>query len=147
MNSLATRTRADLSYFASVIASSSTRFTGWSFQLWNKVLRYLQATAKDGLMYRLGGGESELTCWSDAGYGGEGTRAQSGVLIAWGGGTTVWRSIRQRASALSTCEAEVAAPALALQVVEGLRCLLTEWCVNIASPSAPHRPEFGLERV
>ena len=94
LNWLATRTRADLAYYASVLASSSTRFAEWSVQLWTKVLRYLVNTASDGLVYRRDGSESQLTCWSDAGYGGEGARAQSGVLIAWGGSVTVWRSSR-----------------------------------------------------
>ena len=85
-------------------------------------------------MYRRGGDESALVCWSDAGYGGEGTRAQSGTLIAWGGGTIVWRSSRQHSSALSTCEAEVAAAALSYQIVEGLRCLLTEWQIKLSTP-------------
>ena len=134
MNWLATRTRADLAYYASVLASSSTRYTEWSFQLWAKVLRYLVHTASDGLVYRAGGSEAELACWSDAGYGGEGTRAQSGVLIAWGGGVTVWRSSRQHTSALSTCEAEVAAAAVSFQAVDGLRCLLAEWRIILSSP-------------
>ena len=90
--------------------------------------------ASDGLAYRQGGSESQLTCWSDAGYGGEGGRAQSGVLIAWGGGVTVWRSSRHHTSALSTCEAEVAAAALSFQVVEGLRCLLAELRIPLATP-------------
>ena len=137
MNWLATRTRADLAYYASVLASSSTRFADWSFQLWQKVLRYLVATARDGLKYPLGGSEADLVCWSGAGYGGEGTKAQPGVLISWGGAVTVWRSSRQHTSTLSTCEAEVSDAALAFQVLDG---------VDVPPlrvghpPSSPHPP-------
>ena len=46
----------------------------------------------------------------------------------------VWRSSRQPTSALSTCEAEVAAAATTFQVMEGLRCLLEEWGVALDPP-------------
>ena len=134
LNWLATRTRADIAYFTSVIASASTRYPDWALALCKKVLRYLLGTAESGLRFREGGDERALLCWSDAGYGGEGTRAQSGVLVAWAGGVVLWRSSKQHNSALSTCEAEVGAGALSFQIVEGLRCLLQEWGVRLNPP-------------
>ena len=83
----------------------------------------------------LGGDEANLTTWSDAGYGGIGTRAQTGILVTWGGAVILWRSSKQTFSALSSCEAEVAAAALTFQVLEGLRHLLTEWGVTVATPT------------
>ena len=81
-----------------------------------------------------GGDEKELVCWSDAGYGGVGTKAQTGVLIAWAGAVVLWRSSRQPTAALSTCEAEVSAAALAFQVLEGLKSLLEEWGIHVRCP-------------
>ena len=72
-------------------------------------------TAEHGLRFPFGGSESEMTGWSDAGYGGSGTKSQTGVLIAWGGAVVLWRSPRQSEAALSTCEAEVSAAALAFR--------------------------------
>ena len=88
--------------------------------------------------------------WSDAGYGGMGTKSQTGVLIAWGGSVVLWRSSRQSTAALSTCEAEVSAAALTFQILEGLKGLLVEWGVKLRPPillidnkSALSVTEFG----
>ena len=134
LNWLATRTRADLAYFTSVIASSASAHGDWTLQLCKKVLRYLCGTVTQGIRYPRGGDETALYAWSDAGYGGPGMRSQTGSLIAWGGAVVVWRSSRQPVSALSTCEAEVAAAALTFQVVEGLHSLLLEWHVLVGPP-------------
>ena len=42
-----------------------------------------------------------------------------------------WRSSRQATVALSTCEAEISAAAMAFQVSEGLRFLLEEWGLQL----------------
>ena len=44
LNWLATRTRLDLSYYVSVLASVSTQHGAWALQLAKKVLRYLLGT-------------------------------------------------------------------------------------------------------
>ena len=129
-NWLATRTRCDLSYYTSVIASTATKYAEWTLQLCKKVLRYLCGTVETGQRFVRGGDPSQLVTWSDAGYGGVGTKAQTGVLISWGGNVMTWRSSRQSSPALSTCEAEVAAAAMAFQITEGLRFLLEEWGVR-----------------
>ena len=77
---------------------------------------------------------SQLTVWSDAGFGGAGTRAQTGVLCLWAGSPVLARSSRQTTSALSTCEAEVSAASTAWVCTEGLMCLLQEWHVVLCPP-------------
>ena len=133
-NWLATRTRGDLAYYTSIIASASTKYGDWSLQLCKKVLRYLCGTVEQGIILPRGGDEADLICWSDAGYGGVGTKSQTGVIIAWAGGVVLWRSSRQPTAALSTCEAELSAAALAFQILEGLRSLLEEWGVKFKCP-------------
>ena len=119
-----------MSYYTSIIASTATKYADWTLQLCKKVLRYLCGTVETVLRFPRSGDSSELLTWSDAGYGGVGTKSQTGVLIAWGGAVVTWRSSRQATPASSTWEAEVAAAAMAFQITEGLRFLLEEWGVR-----------------
>ena len=84
-NWLATRTRTDLSYYVSVLASACTRFAKWSFELAKKILRYLRATLDVGLVISRTGEEQQLHVWTDAGYAGSDTRSQSGLVVVWAG--------------------------------------------------------------
>lgn len=141
-NWLATRTRPDLAYYTSLLASTSKQYGAWSLQLAKKILRYLLGTATQGIVIKrltdnLTGEiwqPNQLTTWSDAGFGGVGTRAQTGVMILWAGSPVLARSSRQTISALSTCEAEVCAAATAYICMEGMSCLLQEWHVRLAPP-------------
>ena len=137
-NWLATRTRPDISYFISVIAQGITKYAAWSLQYCKKVIRYLASSWDQGLLYAWTSHEDAagLISWSDASFAGISTKSQTGVVIAWDGAIVLWRSSRQSSSALSTCEAEVAAAATSWQLVEGLRALLLEWNVVVASPSS-----------
>ena len=69
--------------------------------------------------------------WSDAGYAGSDTRAQSGLVISFGGSIIVWRSSRQTVSTLSTAEAELNAATLAWQICEGVRLLISDLGIQI----------------
>ena len=130
-NWLATRTRPDLAYYTSVLASVCTKHVRWCMELCKKVLRYLAGTIETGVTMPSEGSESQIQTWSDAGYGGVGTRSQTGLVISWGESIVTWRSARQGTAALSTCEAEVVAAATAYQVTEGLRYLLQEWKIPL----------------
>ena len=158
-NWLATRTRPDLAYFTSLIASSMKAYGAWTLNLCRKVLRYLVGTVEQGLVMKclssnhkpsLVGSNPEgvsgsiensepqevwdpqqMIIYSDAGFGGVGTRAQTGVLVLWAGSPVLARSSRQSVSALSTCEAEVCAASTAWVCTEGLSCLLEEWHVEL----------------
>ena len=133
-NWLATRTRPDISYFTSLLASSLTKYPDWSLMLAKRIVRYLLGTPEQGLRYPQGGPEDELIAWSDAGFAGASTKSQSGSALAWAGAIIQWRSSKQHNSALSTCEAEVAAAAATWQVTEGLLCLLQEWQAKVVTP-------------
>ena len=135
-NWLATRTRPDVSYFISVIAQGITKYAAWSHAYCKKVIRYLASTWNQGLIYPWSAhvGTEGLISWSDASFAGYSTRSQTGVLVAWDGAIVLWRSSRQTSSALSTCEAEVAAAATSWQVTEGLKALLDEWGADVGKP-------------
>ena len=106
-----------------------------------KVLRYLIATCDQGILLRRGVSPTDQTprqklfVWTDAGFGGVGTRAQTGILIVWDGAVILARSSRQSTPALSTCESEVSAAATGYTVCEGLMCLLREWGLKLDPPS------------
>ena len=126
-NWLATRCRADLAYYVSLLASALTKHSGWSFTLVKKILRYLHGTRESHMFIPELGNLSELIAWSDAGFAGISSKSQTGILVMWGGCTILWRSSRQTVSALCTAEAELVAAALCFQVVQGLKILLQEW--------------------
>ena len=80
------------------------------------------------------GNELEIVTWSDAGFAGISIKPQTGLVISWAGSLVTWRSSRQSCLALSTCEAEVSAAAMAFQVMEGFKCLLEEWGMDLDPP-------------
>ena len=94
-NWLATRTRLDLSYYTSLLASSCSKHADWSLDLAKKILRFLAGTKDQGIVISVTGSLSDLVAWSDAGYAGADTRSQSGLIIMWGGSILSWRSSRQ----------------------------------------------------
>jgi hypothetical protein len=131
-NWLATRTRPDLSYFTSVLASACTKHSEWSFEFAQKILRYLKQTKGPGILITCTGDLSELIAWTDAGFAGTDTKSQSGLIVSWGGSIFVWRSTRQTVSALNTAEAELNAASLGWQIVAALRMLMSDFGVEIS---------------
>ena len=130
-NWLATRTRTDLSYPVSLLASASSKQSKWSFELAKKILRFLQGTKRQGITISCTGSEDSLVSYTDAGYAGKDTRSQSGLVIVFGGSIIVWRSCRQTVSALSTAEAELHAAVLGWAITEGLRQLLMDFGIDV----------------
>ena len=130
-NWLATRTRPDVSYYTSLLASSCSKYSQWAFELARKILRFLVGTKSNGIMISCTGNETELDSWSDAGFAGVDTHSQSGLIIVWGGTVIVWRSSKQTVSALNTAEAELYAATLGWQIVEGVRRLISSFGIEI----------------
>ena len=73
----------------------------------------------------------DLKVFTDAGFAGEDSKAQSGSIISWGDAVIGWRSSKQTVAALSTAEAELNTASLSWAIAEGLRALLEEWDVEI----------------
>ena len=130
-NWLATRTRPDVSYWTSLLASTSTKQATWCQALAHKVLRYLAGTIDEGLVMSASGHADDLCIYTDAGFAGPATHAQNGLVILWGGTLITWRSSRAALSALSTAEAELCSAALGWQVAEGIRYLLTTVGIHV----------------
>ena len=130
-NWLATRTRPDISYYTSLLASSCSKYAKWSLELAQKILRYLRGTKDKGIAISCQGDEKDLAVFTDAGFAGADTHSQSGIVVVWAGTIIVWRSSKQSVSALSTAEAELYGATLGWQIVEGLRHLLTSFGIII----------------
>ena len=112
INWLATRTRPDLAYYTSLLASCASKQGAWSSDLSKKVIRYLAGTTEQGLTMAADGGEDNLLVYSDDGFAGADTKSQNGFVIMWAGSIITWRSSRAALSALSIAEAELCAAAL-----------------------------------
>ena len=69
-NWLATRTRPDISYYTSLLASSCSKYNKWSLDLAKKIHRYLIGTADTGIVISTSGSESDLKVYTDAGFSG-----------------------------------------------------------------------------
>jgi hypothetical protein len=62
-NWLATRTRVDLSYYTSLLASALSKHKDWSLELVNKILRYLASTRDQGIVISCSGSLTDLIAW------------------------------------------------------------------------------------
>ena len=131
-NWLATRTRPDISYYTSLLASSCSKYNQWSLDLAKKIHRYLVGTTDVGIVISKTGSESDLKVYTDAGFSGiSKTHSQTGIIVMLGGSIIVWRSSKQSVIATSTCEAELYAASMGWQVVEGLRHLLADMAIDV----------------
>jgi hypothetical protein len=79
------------------------------------LLRYVVGTIDYGLEYTSGGGELQLVGYSDNDMAGDvdDRKSTSGILYFLGGNPVAWKSQKQRVVALSSCEAEYIAGAVA----------------------------------
>ena len=102
---LSQRTRPDLSFTASAMATLCSRDPVRAIALGNKTMRYLNRTAAYRL--RMGAGESTLAVVTDASFSPEGTRSRTGWVILMQNTPILWRSSRQTIMSLSTAEAEL----------------------------------------
>ena len=140
LNWLATRTRPDIAFTVSQLASAATRAPQRALALGKRILRYLAGTRTHALELRIpirpqeGGGYSEavLEGFGDASY--EEGWAQTGVLLKYRGMTITWKSVKQIQVPRSTAESEVTAMAFSAQYVEGLKALYEDIFVILDTP-------------
>jgi len=110
---LATWTRPDISYAVGILTRSMNYSNEIHRTAAKRVLRYLKGTRNYGIEYR--DEDWPLTGFSDSDFASDkGDRKSiSGSVFFLGGGVISWRSKKQDVTALSTCEAEYIAAALA----------------------------------
>ena len=100
---------------------------------------------------KTGGNRLQLTVFSDADMAGniEGRRSTSDVLVFLGSAPISWLSLKQKVVALSTCEAEYVAVAIAACQALWLRRLLGELTGMEAHPPAlmvDNQPAIALAK-
>ena len=116
---LAARSRPDIAYPCSRLASCLTKRPKEVFELALGVVGYLMTTQHLGLIYRRNGNpemvEAAVTgqhrplleVFSDAGFAPQGLRSQECSIAFWRDSAIFWYSSRQPFVAQSTCEAEL----------------------------------------
>ena len=104
---LSHRTRPDLSFTCSLMASITLRAPARCIAIGRKALKYLQGT-KD-LRMSFGSDDTNLVLFPDAAFAPSSAKSHTGWLICWSGNPITWRSSRQSTIALSTAESELQA--------------------------------------
>ena len=118
---LSQRTRPDLAFATSMMASMCMKAPQQTIDIGLKTLGYLQKTM--GYRLTIKWSEKDLVMFCDAAYAPQSSRSHGGWLVTFGGVPMVWRSGRQQMITLSTAEAELLAMidgAIAMKGVESL---------------------------
>ena len=135
---IAVRTRPDVAYSCSRIASVMSRRPREACKAALGVLGYLATTSSLGLRFSMTLPEKRaeiqkalqdgglLEVHTDAGFAPEGSRSQECVIIYWRGCCVSWVSSRQPFIAQSTCEAELISTIQGHNMGDAVACLLDE---------------------
>ena len=101
--------RPDISYAVGYLARFSDKYSSVHWNQAKKVVRYLESTKNCSMVYRKS--SLKITCYVDASFGGDGIdcRSTTGYLIYLGDNLVIWKSSKQKTTALSTAEAEIVA--------------------------------------
>ena len=137
---LASRSRPDISYTVSRMASKCTTEPEWALATGMRLLRYMRKTADLGIMCTPFGDSSsqeenqssELVTYTDASWGPDGGEASHlGVIVFWAGAAVAWRSSRAALVATSSCECELQAAGVGLTLGSGVQALLESVGVSV----------------
>ena len=127
-------TRPDLAFAVSVLSRLCAAPTEQAWQSGLRVLRYLKGTRTTGLV--LGGAETwrqdGLEAWSDADWAGDvqDRRSTSGYVLKFQGTAISWGTVKQKAVALSTTEAEYYALTEVIKDVAWVRSMLKDFGIQ-----------------
>ncbi|MBW0498433.1 hypothetical protein O181_038148 [Austropuccinia psidii MF-1] len=98
---------ADFAFAVNYLARHSMGPTAAHWDLLDHFVGYLKKTCNRGIW--LCPGRSSLNLWSDAGWGGDLERSQTGFVLKLGDTPVLWGLKRQSVVALSTCTSEYVA--------------------------------------
>ncbi|CAE7831413.1 RE1 [Symbiodinium sp. CCMP2592] len=121
---VAQRTRPDVSYTTSMMASMCSKFPRQVLQIGFKTLGYLQRTMDYALVIKWE--EKGLVMFCDAAYAPQGLRSHGGWVVTYGGTPVVWRSGKQSMITLSTAEAELLAMLDGAVAMKGVEAILSD---------------------
>ena len=122
-----TLTRPDISYAVGVMSRYMQNPKKSHLEAVRRILRYVKATLRYGIMYKRGGG-CKIVGYCDADYAGDHDtrRSTTGYVFMLGSGAISWCSKRQPTVSLSSTEAEYRAAAMAAQESTWLMQLLRD---------------------
>ena len=126
---LAQRSRPDISYTSSIMASLCLKQPLQVIEIGLKTLGYLQRTA--GYQLRIRWEEDLLVMFCDAAYAPQSARSHGGWLVSYGGSPIMWRSGRQAMVTLSTAEAELLAIIDGAIALKGVEALLMDMGISV----------------
>ena len=108
-------TRPDLAYAEGYVSRFMEKPTIEHLVAVKRILRYVAGMVNFGCHYRRNKGEAVLLGYSDSDHGAnvDGRKSTSGVMFFLSGNIITWQSQKQKAVALSSCEAEYIAAATA----------------------------------
>ncbi|XP_055623253.1 uncharacterized protein LOC129766690 [Toxorhynchites rutilus septentrionalis] len=100
-------TRPDIAFAVNLVSQFSANPGRQHWEAVKRIMRYLRGTCDEKLMY-LKSGDSQLTGYTDADWGGDTDTRKSttGYVFKKMGGAISWNVKRQSCVALSSCEAE-----------------------------------------
>ena len=136
---LQTMTRPDLAQACSFLSQFLEAPLKWHFMELRRMIRYIRATADRCLVYGgpheapKGLNHGEMVCYVDSSW--ESKRSVSGHIVYRCGGPIVWSSRKQKATALSTAEAEIVAASEAIKSVLALRLILRDIGKEVKGPT------------
>ena len=136
---LQTMTRPDLAQACSFLSQFLEAPLKWHFMELRRMIRYIRATADRCLVYGgpheapKGLNHGEMVCYVDSSW--ESKRSVSGHIVYRCGGPIVWSSRKQKATALSTAEAEIVAASEATKSVLALRLILRDIGKEVKGPT------------
>ena len=135
LNWLATRTRPDIAFAVSRIASLSTVAPKAAVALAKRVLRLLITTQNEGLDMLTetydDNHNTKLNTYCDASFAPYGVTSYTGIVILLGSAPVAWRASKQAMVSQSTAEAELQALAQGLQLTMGIKEVLSDIGLHI----------------
>ena len=123
---LSLRTRPDIAWAVSRIASLATEHPLEAWRRVKHVLQYLRWTLDFGMVFTPHN-DHHLYCFTDASLSPTGERSHQGIAIYWGPNLIAWQSNRQSLVATSSAEAELIACVAGAQLSQALQVQLGEY--------------------
>lgn len=129
---LSNKTRPDIAFSVGYASRNMENPTKTDINNVKRIMRYLNATKSDGIVYQRNQNQTKMTAYSDADFAGD-TRTRkstSGYVIYYCDGPISWCSRKQPVVALSSTEAEFISAAECVKEILFLRALYEEFLLT-----------------
>ena len=138
---ITTRTRPDICFAVNKTAQLMARYPAYATKYAQNILRYLRGTAKLGLKYEPLTGSSDygvsgalaapraaglIEIYSDASFGPNNSKSQTGIVASLSGGIIGWASHRQSVTSQSSAESEMYSTSDGILYLQTLEALVKE---------------------